>query len=131
MDLDIDPVHVWKNDSIEERIFSAALICLEGHYMQSPIMGPQSIAKVMSIVSKTLEKTHTIKDVRYVLVVGALSEPDATHSATNGAIIETSYQGIFGCGYGCAMQSLLPYAISMKSRLVCGLTLGFAQSLSI
>ncbi|RYP30826.1 hypothetical protein DL767_006039 [Monosporascus sp. MG133] len=65
--LEIDPVHVWKNDSIEERIFSAALICLEGHYMQSPVMGPQSIAKVMSIVSKTLEKTHTFKDVREVL----------------------------------------------------------------
>lgn len=65
--LDTDPVHVWKNDSIEERIFGAALICLEGHYMQSPVMGPQSISKVMAIVSKTLEKTHTFKDVRYVL----------------------------------------------------------------
>ena len=67
METEIDPVHIWKNDSIEERIFSAALICLEGHYMQAPIMGPQSIAKVMSIVSKTLEKTHTFKDVRYVI----------------------------------------------------------------
>lgn len=65
--LDTDPVHVWRNDSIEERIFGAALICLEGHYMQSPVMGPQSISKVMGIVSKTLEKTHTFKDVRYVL----------------------------------------------------------------
>lgn len=55
---------MWKNDTIEERIFSASLICLEGHYNQSPVMGPQSIAKVTSIVSKTLEKTHTFKDVR-------------------------------------------------------------------
>ncbi|KAI8631055.1 hypothetical protein F5Y19DRAFT_473450 [Xylariaceae sp. FL1651] len=65
--LDTDPAHLWKHDSIEERGFAAALICLEGHYMQSPIMGPQSIAKVMSIISKTLEKTHTYKDVREVL----------------------------------------------------------------
>ncbi|KAI0379034.1 hypothetical protein F5Y04DRAFT_139462 [Hypomontagnella monticulosa] len=64
---DTDAVKMWKNDSIEERIFSAALICLEGHYNQSPVMGPQSIAKVTSIVSKTLEKTHTFKDVREVL----------------------------------------------------------------
>lgn len=62
--LDTDPPHLWKNDSIEERGFAAALICLEGHYTQSPVMGPLSIAKVMSIISKTLEKTHTYKDVR-------------------------------------------------------------------
>ncbi|KAI1490764.1 hypothetical protein F5X96DRAFT_694153 [Biscogniauxia mediterranea] len=65
--LDVDPPHMWKNDSIEERTFAAALICLEGHYTQSPVMGPQSIAKVISIVSKTLEKTHTFKDVRELL----------------------------------------------------------------
>ncbi|KAI0863975.1 hypothetical protein F4860DRAFT_466562 [Xylaria cubensis] len=65
--LDTDPPHMWKQDSIEERGFAAALICLEGHYQQSPVMGPQSITKVMSIVSKTLEKTHTYKDVREIL----------------------------------------------------------------
>jgi palmitoyltransferase len=65
--LDVDPAHAWKKDSIEERSFAAGLICLEGHYMQSPVMGPLSIAKVMAIVSKTLEKTHTFKDVRYVV----------------------------------------------------------------
>ncbi|KAH9907322.1 hypothetical protein F4778DRAFT_721386 [Xylariomycetidae sp. FL2044] len=65
--LDVDPPHLWKDDSIEERIFAAALICLEGHYMQSPVMGTQSLSKVMGIISKTLEKTHTVKDVREVL----------------------------------------------------------------
>ncbi|OTA56318.1 hypothetical protein K449DRAFT_387696 [Hypoxylon sp. EC38] len=65
--VDPDSAKMWKNDSIEERIFSAALICLEGHYNQSPVLGPQSIAKATSIVSKTLEKTHTFKDVREVL----------------------------------------------------------------
>lgn len=62
--LDTDPPHMWKQDSIEERGFAAALICLEGHYQQAPAMGPQSITKVMSIISRTLEKTHTYKDVR-------------------------------------------------------------------
>lgn len=61
---DTDQAKMWRNDSIEERIFAAALICLEGHYNQSPVMGPQSIAKVTGIVSKTLEKTHTFKEVR-------------------------------------------------------------------
>ncbi|KAI0968191.1 hypothetical protein F4678DRAFT_205861 [Xylaria arbuscula] len=65
--LDTDPAHMWSEDSIEERGFAAALICLEGHYQQSPAMGPQSITKVMSIISKTLEKTHTYKDVREIL----------------------------------------------------------------
>lgn len=58
---------MWENDSIEERIFCAALICLEGHYNQSPVLGSQSLGKATGIVSKTLEKTHTFKDVREVL----------------------------------------------------------------
>ncbi|KAH8165837.1 hypothetical protein CIB48_g2405 [Xylaria polymorpha] len=65
--LDTDPPHMWKHDSIEERGFAAALICLEGHYQQSPVMGPLSMTRIMSIVSKTLEKTHTYKDVREIL----------------------------------------------------------------
>ncbi|KAI2617829.1 hypothetical protein GGR54DRAFT_199918 [Hypoxylon sp. NC1633] len=65
--VDSDGAKLWEDDSIEERIFSAALICLEGHYNHSPVMGTQTIAKVTSIISKTLEKTHTFKDVREVL----------------------------------------------------------------
>ncbi|KAK8120974.1 hypothetical protein PG999_005094 [Apiospora kogelbergensis] len=65
--LDADPPHAWKSDSIEERAFGAGLICLEGHYMQSPVMGPLSMAKVMNVVSRTMEKTHTFKDVRETL----------------------------------------------------------------
>lgn len=52
------------NESIEERCFAAALICLEGHYTDSPAMGPQTNAKVVSMVSRTLEKTHASKEVR-------------------------------------------------------------------
>lgn len=52
------------SDSIEERCFAAALICLEGHYTDSPPMGPKTNAKVVSMISRTLEKTHASKDVR-------------------------------------------------------------------
>ncbi|TDZ33914.1 hypothetical protein C8035_v000574 [Colletotrichum spinosum] len=56
------PVH----ESIEERCFSAALVCLEGHYTIPP-MGPQTAARVSSMIAKTLEKTHTFKHVRETL----------------------------------------------------------------
>lgn len=51
-------------ETIEERCFSAALVCLEGHYTQSPPMGPQTAARVGSMVSKTLEKTHALRKAR-------------------------------------------------------------------
>lgn len=50
--------------SIEERCFTAALVCLEGHYTDSPPMGPKTHAKVIGMISKSLEKTHASKDVR-------------------------------------------------------------------
>ncbi|KAG7117330.1 hypothetical protein HYQ45_015923 [Verticillium longisporum] len=52
------------SESIEERCFSAALICLEGHYTSSPPMGPMTANKVSGMIAKTLEKTHTFKHVR-------------------------------------------------------------------
>lgn len=51
-------------ETIEERSFSAALVCLEGHYTQSPLMGPKTTARVSSMISKTLEKTHTLRKAR-------------------------------------------------------------------
>lgn len=81
-DLDSDPSHAWRKDSIEERSFGAGLICLEGHYTQSPVMGPLSIARVMTIVSKTLEKTHTFKDVRYATFREACSRLCANRLST-------------------------------------------------
>ncbi|KAI9151687.1 hypothetical protein HJFPF1_08896 [Paramyrothecium foliicola] len=56
-----------QGETIEERSFSAALICLEGHYTQSPPMGPQTAARVSSMISKTLEKTHTLRKARETL----------------------------------------------------------------
>ena len=55
-----------QGETIEERSFSAALICLEGHYTHSPPMGPLTAARVSSMISKTLEKTHTLRAARYV-----------------------------------------------------------------
>ncbi|KAK8141885.1 hypothetical protein G3M48_009720 [Beauveria asiatica] len=54
-------------ETIEERCFSAALICLEGHFTQSPPMGPKTAARVNSMISKTLEKTHILRKVRETL----------------------------------------------------------------
>ncbi|PHH82247.1 hypothetical protein CDD82_6566 [Ophiocordyceps australis] len=54
-------------ETIEERCFSAALIILEGHFTQSPPMGPLTGARVNSLVSKTLEKTHTLRPAREAL----------------------------------------------------------------
>ncbi|KAI1815923.1 hypothetical protein GGS20DRAFT_540732 [Poronia punctata] len=67
--LDTDPSHQWRESPIEERSFAATLITLEGHYMQAPPLGAQNFARTMGMISKTLEKTHTYKDVREMLSV--------------------------------------------------------------
>ena len=54
------------NESIEERVLSAALICLEGHFTQNPPMGPLTTSRVNSMISRTLEKTHTFRKARFV-----------------------------------------------------------------
>ncbi|KAF3761748.1 hypothetical protein M406DRAFT_281821, partial [Cryphonectria parasitica EP155] len=58
------PVRPVSNDTIEERYFTAALMCLEGHFTDSPPMGVQTTLKVAAMVSKTLDKSHAWKDVR-------------------------------------------------------------------
>ncbi|KAL5942059.1 hypothetical protein ACKVV1_006772 [Pyricularia oryzae] len=63
----VDRISSHSNETIEERCFHGVLICLEGHYSESPLMGPQTSVKVTSMVAKTLEKTHTYKDVREAL----------------------------------------------------------------
>jgi hypothetical protein len=61
--LDAASQHV---DSIEEANFSAALVVLSYHYEEAPVMGPKTSPRVQSIISRTLEKTHSLKDVRCV-----------------------------------------------------------------
>jgi palmitoyltransferase len=53
-----------RRETIEERCFSAALICLEGYYTGPPPIGPLTMTKVVRMVSQTLEKTINLKDVR-------------------------------------------------------------------
>ncbi|CAK7265404.1 hypothetical protein SEPCBS119000_001492 [Sporothrix epigloea] len=54
--------------SIEEVCFTAALICLDGHFNGLPsIPGAQTQVKVAGMVARTLEKTHGRKDVREAL----------------------------------------------------------------
>lgn len=64
LDPDVQAQRSVSNESIEERCFAAALICLEAHYDNSPPMGPKTNAKVIAMVSRTLEKTHASKEVR-------------------------------------------------------------------
>lgn len=64
-DVDLDPkIDPRSNESIEERCFAAALICLEGHYTDLPHMGPKTNQRVVAMISRTLEKTHASKEVR-------------------------------------------------------------------
>jgi hypothetical protein len=103
---DLDTSHLWKNDSIEERIFSAALICLEGHYNQAPVMGQQSMAKVTSIVSKTLEKTHTLKDVRSVTQRQPYRGQESVKTDQHAG---NSCHETCGYGYGCVVLCVRQY----------------------
>jgi len=53
---------------VEEVSFTAALICLEGHYNNLPPMpGPLTQAKVTKMVQKTLEKSQALANVREAL----------------------------------------------------------------
>jgi len=55
-------------ETIEEACFSAALICLEGQFSdQAPTPGPLTLAKVQSMIARTLDKTHSLKEVREAL----------------------------------------------------------------
>lgn len=50
---------------IEELCFTSAMSCFEGWLKLDPAIGPRTMAYVTKFVSKTLEKTHNLKDVRY------------------------------------------------------------------
>ncbi len=53
-----------RTPTIEERRFIAALVPLECRYKADPPIGPLTSAKVTSIVSGILDKTHNLKEVR-------------------------------------------------------------------
>ncbi|KAL2197773.1 hypothetical protein P885DRAFT_33644 [Corynascus similis CBS 632.67] len=53
--------------SIEELCFTSAMSCFEGWLKLDPAIGPRTMAYVTKFISRTLEKTHNLKDVRETL----------------------------------------------------------------
>lgn len=49
---------------IEELCFTSAMSCFEGWLKLDPAIGPRTMAYVTKFISRTLEKTHNLKDVR-------------------------------------------------------------------
>ncbi|KAK1831117.1 hypothetical protein QBC39DRAFT_434309 [Podospora conica] len=50
--------------TIEELCFTSALSCFEGYLKLDSGIGPKTMAYVIKLVTRTLEKTHHLKDVR-------------------------------------------------------------------
>ena len=91
-------------ETIEERCFSAALVCLEGHYTQSPLMGPQTAARVSSMISKDAgEDAHPEEgSVR----VASCFRPGQSFDANLDRVARLSLATLLS-GYG-SPESLLP-----------------------
>jgi palmitoyltransferase len=50
--------------TIEELCFTSAMSCFEGWLKLDPAIGPRTMAYVTKFISRTLDKTHNLKDVR-------------------------------------------------------------------
>ncbi|KAL2161968.1 hypothetical protein VTH06DRAFT_7753 [Thermothelomyces fergusii] len=53
--------------TIEELCFTSAMSCFQGWLKFDPAIGPRTMAYVTKFISRTLEKTHNLKDVRETL----------------------------------------------------------------
>ncbi|KAK0629126.1 hypothetical protein B0T17DRAFT_177330 [Bombardia bombarda] len=53
--------------TVEELCFSSAMSCFEAWLKLDPAIGPRTMAYVTKFISRTLEKTHNLKDVRETL----------------------------------------------------------------
>ncbi|KAL2018259.1 hypothetical protein VTK56DRAFT_1013 [Thermocarpiscus australiensis] len=53
--------------SIEELCFTSSMSCFEGWLKLDPAIGPRTMAYVTKFISRTLEKTHNLKEVRETL----------------------------------------------------------------
>lgn len=89
--------------SIEERSFQAALICLEQHFEKLAGLGPKTLPEVKAMVRTTLEQSLNKADVRYILL---LFENRVYFTAAikqaNGLLIESALprMSISGCAFG-------------------------------
>ena len=50
--------------SVEELCFTSSMSCFEGWLKLDPAIGPRTMTYVTKFISRTLEKTHSLKDVR-------------------------------------------------------------------
>lgn len=51
--------------TVEELCFASAMSCFEGWLKMDPAIGPRTMSYVTKFISRTLEKTHNLKEVRY------------------------------------------------------------------
>lgn len=54
------------NQSIEERCFQAALVCLELHFDVDSGLGPKTMPEVKKMIAQTLDMSLNKADVRFV-----------------------------------------------------------------
>ena len=52
--------------TVEELCFTSAMSCFEGWLKLDPAIGPRTMKYVTQFITKTLEKSHNLKEVRYV-----------------------------------------------------------------
>ena len=50
--------------TVEELCFASAMSCFEGWLKMDPAIGPRTMSYVTTFISRTLEKTHNLKEVR-------------------------------------------------------------------
>jgi hypothetical protein len=50
--------------TVEELCFASAMSCFEGWLKMDPAIGPRTMSYVTKFISRTLEKTHNLKEVR-------------------------------------------------------------------
>ncbi|KAJ4415091.1 hypothetical protein N0V85_002871, partial [Neurospora sp. IMI 360204] len=53
--------------TVEELCFASAMSCFEGWLKMDPAIGPRTMSYVTKFISRTLEKTHNLKEVRETL----------------------------------------------------------------
>jgi len=52
--------------TVEELCFTSAMSCFEGWLKLDPAIGLRTMKYVTQFITKTLEKSHNLKEVRYV-----------------------------------------------------------------
>lgn len=56
--------HRRRNITVEELCFTSAMNLLEAYFQHDPAVGPRTMPYITKFITKTLEKTHSLKEVR-------------------------------------------------------------------